>query len=168
VSDKGLFLSLDRLHHGRVKKNQLSDGFIEDPAAAFPIGTLLTARVLSVQQAAKPQEGDAGASAAAAAAAAAGRWSGRVLGDDGARVELTLLSGELSGLRQIEEFKEGELTRGKVRGAVCVGGGSEVGAVCGGRGKGGAVCVWGGGGGRILQQRGIALECWRQHQSPWG
>jgi hypothetical protein len=90
------------------------------------------------------------------------------LGDDGARVELTLLSGELSGLRQIEEFKEGELTRGKVRGAVCGGGGSEVGAVCGGRGKGGAVCVWGGGGGRILQQRGIALECWRQHQSPWG
>lgn len=117
VSDKGLFLSLDRLHHGRVKKNQLSDGFIEDPAAAFPIGTLLNARVLSVQQAAKPQEGDAGGPAAAAAA---GRWSGRVLGDDGTRVELTLLSGELSGLRQIEEFKEGELTRGKVRGLCCV------------------------------------------------
>jgi rRNA biogenesis protein RRP5 len=116
VSDKGLFLSLDRLHHGRVKKNQLSDGFIEDPAAAFPIGTLLTARVLSMQQAAKPQEGDAAGGPAAAAAASAGRWSGRVLGDDGTRVELTLLSGELSGLRQIEEFKEGELTRGKVRG----------------------------------------------------
>jgi hypothetical protein len=118
VSDKGLFLALDRLHHGRVKKNQLSDGFIEDPAAAFPVGTLLTARVLSVQQP-EPQD-EQPAAAAAAAAAAAGRWSGQVLGDDGVKIELTLLSGELSGLRQIGEFKEGELTQGKVSG----GGGS--------------------------------------------
>jgi predicted RNA-binding protein with RPS1 domain len=110
VSDKGLFLALDRTHHGRVKKNQLSDGFIEDPAAAFPLGTLLTARVLSVQQQ-QQQDADGGGGGSAAA----GRWSGRVLGEDGVRIELSLLSGEASGLRQIGDIKEGELTQGKVR-----------------------------------------------------
>ena len=138
VSDKGLFLALDRLHHGRVKKNQLSDGFIEDPAAAFPLGTLLTARVLSVQQ---PEQQQQQQQQQQDTAAAQTRWSGRLLGDDGVRIELSLLSGELSGLRQIEDIKEGELMQGKVCVVCVLGGGGE-----GGEGGGGEEEVAAGGG----------------------
>ncbi|EFJ44854.1 rRNA processing protein Rrp5/programmed cell death protein 11 [Volvox carteri f. nagariensis] len=45
---KGLFLALDRFRDGHIKLVNLSDGFIEDPAAAFPAGMQLEARVLRV------------------------------------------------------------------------------------------------------------------------
>lgn len=40
-----------RLHDGRIRLTNLSDGFIEDPAAAFPPGLRLEARVLSADPA---------------------------------------------------------------------------------------------------------------------
>ncbi|KXZ56455.1 hypothetical protein GPECTOR_1g407 [Gonium pectorale] len=43
---KGLFVALDRYRDGRIKLGNLSDGFIADPAAAFPPGMRLEARLL--------------------------------------------------------------------------------------------------------------------------
>lgn len=48
VTSSGVFIALDGATVGRVKLNNLSDGFIEDPKAAFPEGRRVTARVLSV------------------------------------------------------------------------------------------------------------------------
>ena len=50
ADSKGLFLSLDRQHDARVKLSNLSDGFIEDPTAAFPVGTHVEGRVVSVTE----------------------------------------------------------------------------------------------------------------------
>uniref|UniRef100_A0A383V4G5 S1 motif domain-containing protein n=1 Tax=Tetradesmus obliquus TaxID=3088 RepID=A0A383V4G5_TETOB len=102
VSTKGLFVTLDRIRDARVKLSQLSDGFVEDPAAAFPVGSRVEGRVVSVEHTKPPP-----AAAAAAAAAAV---------DDGVRVELSLRSGDGPGqLRTLADIKEGELTTGKVR-----------------------------------------------------
>ncbi|KAG2498018.1 hypothetical protein HYH03_004276 [Edaphochlamys debaryana] len=46
---KGLFVALDRSRDGHVKLGNLSDGFIEDPAAAFPPGMRLEAKVLKLE-----------------------------------------------------------------------------------------------------------------------
>lgn len=98
VSTKGLFVTLDRCRDARVKLSQLSDGFVEDPAAAFPVGSRVEGRIVSVEHTKPP--------AAGAAAAAV---------DDGVRVELSLRSGDGPGqLRTIADIQEGELTTGKV------------------------------------------------------
>jgi rRNA biogenesis protein RRP5 len=95
-----MFVVLDRSHDARVKLSQLSDGFVEDPAAAFPVGSRVEGRIVSVEHT-KPLP-------AAAAAAAA-------VVDDGLRVELSLRSGDGPGqLRSIKDIQEGELTTGKV------------------------------------------------------
>jgi rRNA biogenesis protein RRP5 len=97
VSTKGMFVVLDRSHDARVKLSQLSDGFVEDPAAAFPVGSRVEGRIASVEHTKPP---------AAPAAAAV---------DDGLRVELSLRSGDGPGqLRMIKDFQDGELTIGKV------------------------------------------------------
>ncbi|KAG2446158.1 hypothetical protein HXX76_000753 [Chlamydomonas incerta] len=46
---KGVFVALDRHRDGRIKLGNLSDGFIEDPAAAFPPGSRLEARVVALE-----------------------------------------------------------------------------------------------------------------------
>jgi hypothetical protein len=129
-----------------VIKSQLSDGFIEDLAAAFPIGSLLRARVTAVTRggssgsnangAAADGSTAAGAADTAGAAAAAGgsnaaagggssggRWAGVVLGDDGVRVELSLRDeSSAAAASQLgwADFREGQLTEGKVRVCVCL------------------------------------------------
>ncbi|GBF92560.1 hypothetical protein Rsub_05174 [Raphidocelis subcapitata] len=89
VSAKGLFVTLDRSRDARVKLSAMSDGFLEDPAAAFPEGSLVRGRV---------------------AAAAAGPEG---------RIEMSLRSGGGggggAGWRQLGDIEEGELTTGKVR-----------------------------------------------------
>jgi rRNA biogenesis protein RRP5 len=101
VSTKGLFVVLDRCRDARVKLSQLSDGFVEDPAAAFPVGSRVEGRIVSVEHTKPP-------TAAAAAAAAAV--------EDGLHVELSLRSGDgPRQLRTIADIQEGELTTGKVR-----------------------------------------------------
>eukprot|EP00879_Flechtneria_rotunda_P009200 GHRR01009633.1.p1 GENE.GHRR01009633.1~~GHRR01009633.1.p1 ORF type:complete len:1069 (+),score=440.49 GHRR01009633.1:481-3207(+) len=111
VSTKGLFVVLDRCHDARIKLKQLSDGYVEDPAAAYPVGSRIEGKVLSVEHTKPPQE------VSATAAAGFSDSSSRVLQDDGVRVELTLRSGHGLGssLRTLNEIKEGELTGGKVR-----------------------------------------------------
>jgi len=109
VSSKGLFLALDRAHTARIKLGQLSDGFIEDPAAAFPVGSRVEGRVLSVEHT-KPQP-----SAAPEGATTGSSSSSSPLEDDGVRVELSLRSAESSGqLRTLADIQEGELSGGKV------------------------------------------------------
>jgi rRNA biogenesis protein RRP5 len=94
-----MFVVLDRSHDARVKLSQLSDGFVEDPAAAFPVGSCVEGHIVSVEHTKPP-----------AAAAAV---------DDGVRVELSLRSGDGPGqLRTIQDIQEGELTTGKVRAGV--------------------------------------------------
>lgn len=93
VSAKGLFVCLDRARDARVKLSALSDGFLEDPAAAFPEGALVRGRVV----------------------AAGGGGGGGAEG----RVEMSLRSGGGgggAGWRQLADIEEGELTTGKVRG----------------------------------------------------
>jgi rRNA biogenesis protein RRP5 len=90
VSAKGLFVTLDRDRDARVKLSNMSDGFVEDPAAAFPEGAWVKGRVV----------------AAAAPAAPGGA----------PRLELSLRSGGGGGAwRQLEDVAEGEVTTGKVR-----------------------------------------------------
>jgi rRNA biogenesis protein RRP5 len=120
VSSKGLFLALDRAHTARIKLGQLSDGFIEDPAAAFPVGSRVEGRVLSVEHT-KPQPSAAPEGATTGSSSS----SSRPLEDDGVRVELSLRSAESSGqLRTLAEIQEGELSGGKVgsntRQALCL------------------------------------------------
>ncbi len=45
VSAQGAFVSLDRGHLARIKISHLSDGFLEDPAAAFPPGQMVGVRL---------------------------------------------------------------------------------------------------------------------------
>lgn len=45
---QGLFVSLAGNLDGRVKLSQLADGFVKDPAADFPIGRLVRAKVVAV------------------------------------------------------------------------------------------------------------------------
>jgi len=110
VSSKGLFLALDRSHNARIKLSQLSDGLIEDPAAAFPVGSRVEGRVLSVEHT-KPQP----AAAPEGVAPGSNSSSSSPLEDAGVRVELSLRSAESSGqLRTLAEVQEGELSGGKV------------------------------------------------------
>ena len=50
TSGKGCFLRLSHSVTGHVLMKDLSDEFIDDPAAEFPLGKLVHARVLSVDQ----------------------------------------------------------------------------------------------------------------------
>ena len=50
AAGKGCFLRLSHAVTGHVLMKDLSDEFIDDPAAAFPMGELVHARVLSVDQ----------------------------------------------------------------------------------------------------------------------
>ena len=50
AAGKGCFLRLSHAVTGHVLMKDLSDEFIDDPAAAFPMGKLVHARVLSVDQ----------------------------------------------------------------------------------------------------------------------
>jgi rRNA biogenesis protein RRP5 len=100
VSAKGLFLQLDRTHMARVKLSQMSDGFVEDPAATFPPGTLVEGKIVAVTPAA-PSPGDGAGDTKA--------------GDTGAaKLEVSLRTAPGGGWRQVEDIKEGELTTGKV------------------------------------------------------
>lgn len=96
VSAKGLFIQLDRTHMARVKLSQMSDGFVEDPAATFPPGTLVEGKIVAVTPA-TPSPGDTGDTKA---------------GD--AKLEVSLRTAPGGGWRQLEDIKEGELTTGKV------------------------------------------------------
>eukprot|EP00873_Tetraselmis_striata_P024001 jgi/Tetstr1/444265/TSEL_032157.t1 len=49
VTAKGMFVNLSRRLQGRVKLSHLSDGFVDDPKAAFPAGSLVAGRVLGVE-----------------------------------------------------------------------------------------------------------------------
>lgn len=48
VAKVGVFITLGRSVDARVKLGQLSASFVEDPAAAFPVGKLVKGRVVSV------------------------------------------------------------------------------------------------------------------------
>ena len=45
---QGAFVTLAADLDGRVKLSQLADGFVADPAADFPVGRLLRAKVLAI------------------------------------------------------------------------------------------------------------------------
>lgn len=47
VTKAGVFVVLARNVEARVRLSQLQNGFVEDPAAAFPVGSLFTGRVVS-------------------------------------------------------------------------------------------------------------------------
>ena len=49
VAKAGMFVTLSRDLVARVKLGELAASFVEDPEAAFPPGTLVKGRVLSVQ-----------------------------------------------------------------------------------------------------------------------
>lgn len=49
VSKAGMFVALAHDVTARVKLGQLAASFVEDPQAAFPPGTLVKGRILSVQ-----------------------------------------------------------------------------------------------------------------------
>ncbi|KAG1654779.1 hypothetical protein FOA52_007439 [Chlamydomonas sp. UWO 241] len=49
VGPKGLFLALDRTLDARIRLGNLSDGFVEDPSAAFPLGMKLTGMLVSTK-----------------------------------------------------------------------------------------------------------------------
>lgn len=49
VSAVGVFVTLSSSVEARVKLGQLSDTFVEDPKAAFPVGQLVSGRILNVQ-----------------------------------------------------------------------------------------------------------------------
>jgi rRNA biogenesis protein RRP5 len=49
VGPKGAFVALDRSRVAHVRLRDLGDGFVEDPAAAFPEGSLVTGRLLRSQ-----------------------------------------------------------------------------------------------------------------------
>ena len=103
VSSKGLFVTLDRGRDARVKLSNMSDGFLEDPAAAFPEGALVRGRVIA-----------AGAPPAAGDAQQQGQEQQQQQQQQ--RLELSLRAGGgAGGWRQLEDLKEGELTTGKVR-----------------------------------------------------
>ncbi|KAJ6749871.1 hypothetical protein OIU85_000496 [Salix viminalis] len=53
VSSKGCFISLSRKLDAKILISNLSDGFIDDPVKEFPIGKLVTGRVLSVEHLSK-------------------------------------------------------------------------------------------------------------------
>ncbi|KAF9664808.1 hypothetical protein SADUNF_Sadunf16G0056600 [Salix dunnii] len=53
VSSKGCFISLSRKLDAKILISNLSDGFIDDPEKEFPIGKLVTGRVLSVEHLSK-------------------------------------------------------------------------------------------------------------------
>jgi len=95
---QGMFVTLDRSHDARVKMCNLSDGFIEDPVAAFPEGLLVSGRLV----------------AAASGATDEGKAAGQQ------RLEMTLRSAGSSsraaaGLRVLSEFREGEVVAGRVK-----------------------------------------------------
>ena len=48
VNASGAFLTLARDLIARVRLSNLADGFVTDPAAAFPVGRVARGRVLSV------------------------------------------------------------------------------------------------------------------------
>ncbi|KAF5829876.1 hypothetical protein DUNSADRAFT_15392 [Dunaliella salina] len=96
---QGMFVTLDRSHDARVKMCNLSDGFIEDPVAAFPEGLLVSGRLV-------------------AAAAGDATDGGKAAGQQ--RLEMTLRSAgsnsrAAAGLRVLSEFKEGEVVAGRVK-----------------------------------------------------
>lgn len=49
VTKAGAFAVLARNVEARVRLNQLQDGFVKDPAAAFPVGRLFEGRVVGVK-----------------------------------------------------------------------------------------------------------------------
>ena len=51
ISQKGCFVRLSREHTGRVLIKDLSDHFVPSPEKVYPVGTLVTARVTSVDAA---------------------------------------------------------------------------------------------------------------------
>ncbi|KAJ0982713.1 hypothetical protein J5N97_010968 [Dioscorea zingiberensis] len=53
VTAKGCFIMLSRLIDARILLSNLSDGFVVNPAAEFPIGKLVCGRVLSVDASSK-------------------------------------------------------------------------------------------------------------------
>lgn len=53
VSSKGCFISLSRKLDAKILLSNLSEGYIDDPEKEFPIGKLLTGRVLSVEHLSK-------------------------------------------------------------------------------------------------------------------
>lgn len=91
VSKKGMFVWLDREHHARVKLANMSDGFIEDPAAAFPEGMFVSGRLLTAPGTATT-----------------------CAGSDADHLEMTLRSAKKEGVRQLADFEEGDITTGKV------------------------------------------------------
>lgn len=49
VAAVGMFVSLSSSVEARVKLGQLSNTFIEDPKAAFPVGQFVSGRIVSIQ-----------------------------------------------------------------------------------------------------------------------
>jgi rRNA biogenesis protein RRP5 len=60
VGAKGAFVALDRARVAHVRLRDLGDGFVEDPAAAFPEGSLVTGRLLRSPQQQQQQAAAAG------------------------------------------------------------------------------------------------------------
>jgi rRNA biogenesis protein RRP5 len=48
VGRQGAFVEIGRDLVARVRLSNLSQGFVEDPVAAFPVGQLVRGRVLSI------------------------------------------------------------------------------------------------------------------------
>lgn len=49
VTKAGVFVVMARNAEARVRLSQLKNGFVEDPAAAFPVGSLFTGRVVATE-----------------------------------------------------------------------------------------------------------------------
>lgn len=49
VAAVGMFVTLSSSVEARVKLGHLSNTFVEDPKAAFPVGQLVTGRIVSIQ-----------------------------------------------------------------------------------------------------------------------
>ncbi|KAF3441966.1 hypothetical protein FNV43_RR15882 [Rhamnella rubrinervis] len=56
ISSKGCFILLSRKLDARIRLSNLSDGFVDDPGKEFPLGKLVTGRVLSVEPLSKRVE----------------------------------------------------------------------------------------------------------------
>ena len=111
VGRVGAFVTLARGADARVRLSDLADGFVSDPAAAFPAGTLVTGRVLSVDATGKVGLSlrAAGSGATAAAALAPGAVvSGRVrrIEPFGVFVDIDGGGGGRAGLAHVSELAD--------------------------------------------------------------
>ena len=111
VGRAGAFVTLARGADARVRLSDLADGFVSDPASAFPAGTLVTGRVLSVDASGKvglSLKAAGGGASAAAALAPGAVASGRVRRVEpfGVFIDIDGGGGGRAGLAHVSELAD--------------------------------------------------------------